>query len=247
MNPVLQFINKGDYSFDEGVAVLCYYSSNGGVNSYIIRRRDKRALDAELARLAHNPYLRAPGNRPMPACLAGSKVDAPKKREIEAKPAAEHAEKPVQEDTVTFLDLKRHETYKPEDLPTPMLKELWMKNRDEWKELQYCHAQMKQANSDAGRADWRRKLIEHQESLKERWQLFDKEMERVKAQASAPTLDEDYNPFNDRSYVSKALKKKEWSDEYKVKIQQKVDTLIGHGVSIKDETVQRLRERGIAL
>jgi hypothetical protein len=247
MNPVLQFINKGDYSFDDGVAVLCYYSSNGGINSYIIRRRDKRALASELAKLAHNPYLRPLGNRPMPACLAATKDEPQKAKEGDAKPASGQADESGHAEIVTFLDLKRHETYKPEDLPTPMLKELWMKNRDEWKELQYCHAQMKQANSDAGRADWRRKLIEHQESLKERWQLFDKEMERVKAQASAPTLDEDYNPFNDRSYVSKALKKKEWSDEYKVKIQQKVDTLIGHGVSIKDETVQRLRERGIAL
>ena len=105
---------------------------------------------------------------------------------------------------------------------------------------------MKQANSYARLADWRAKLLEHQESVRGRWKLFDEEMARVKADKPA-TENDGYDPFNDRSCVSKALKKAKWSDEYKVKIQRKVDALLAHDIPIKDETLGRLRERGITV
>lgn len=154
-----------------------------------------------------------------------------------------------EDDFVSFTDLKRHETYKPEDLPTPMLKELWEKNRDEYKELQHCHTQMKQANSDAGRADWRNKVIAHRESISKRWKLFDEEMERVNTEkaAEADTQQKAYNPLNDRAYISKSLKKEEWDDARKLEVQHRVDALLQHNQTITEETKKALRERGITI
>lgn len=154
-----------------------------------------------------------------------------------------------EDDFVSFTDLKRHETYKPEDLPTPMLKELWEKNRDEYKELQHCHAQMKQANSDAGRADWRNKVIALRESISKRWKLFDEEMERVNTEkaAEADTQQKAYNPLNDRAYISKSLKKAEWDDARKLEVQHRVDALLQHNQTISEETKKALRERGITI
>jgi hypothetical protein len=173
------------------------------------------------------------------------------KRRVQESEKESNHESPNEEDAdiVSFLDLKRHETYKPEELPTPMLKELWEKNRDEYKELQHCHTQMKQANSDAGRADWRNKLLALRKSLSERWKLFDEEMERVNAEkaAQADTQQKAYNPLNDRAYISKSLKKEAWDDARKLEVQHRVDALLQHNQTISEETRKALKERGITI
>lgn len=250
-NPVLKFLQEHEqngYTFDEGVAVLLAYSAKANVNGFILARRDRRHLAAELGRLAHVPNLKALPGRTVPA----TEPKAPKPKNGEnVQETGNRPETPgpgdrEDEDPVTFLDLHRHETYNPEDLPTPMLKELWMKNRDDYKELQHCHQQMKQANSDAGRAEWRDRVVTLRETIRKRWELFDSEMEACKQTQPADEND-GYDPFNDRSYVSKALKKAAWSDEYKVKIQRRVDSLLSHNVPITDDTLERLRERGITV
>jgi hypothetical protein len=253
MNPVLEFLQKHpDYSFDEGVAVLLRYSANRGVNTFIMSRRDRMHLRNELNRLAHIPNL-----RPLPGMEEPkSNENEPKSNENEPKsdenePKSDENSQKVEttaaddDDTVTYLDLKRHEQYDPDKLP-PTLKELWLKNRDEYKELQYCHAQMKQANSDAGRADWRKQVFEHRESLQERWKLFDEEKARLEAEAKTDTTEETaYNPLNDRAYISKAMKQADWDDARKLEVQHRVDALLKHNIPISDETVQRLKDRGI--
>ena len=150
------------------------------------------------------------------------------------------------DDTVTYLDLNRHEREDPDKLP-PTLKELWLKNRDEYKELQYCHAQMKQANSDAGRADWRQQVFAHRESIQARWKLFDEEKARL-AEAEQPAQEKPaYNPGNDRSYITNALKKETWTDKMKLEVQRRVEKLLSNNIPITEETLQRLKERGISI
>lgn len=151
------------------------------------------------------------------------------------------------DDTVTYLDLNRHEREDPDKLP-PNLKELWLKNRDEYKELQYCHAQMKQANSDAGRADWRQQVFAHRESIQERWKLFDEEKARLAAEAEPAAQEKPaYNPGNDRSYITNALKKETWTDKMKLEVQRRVEKLLSNNIPITEETLQRLKERGISI
>ena len=262
MNKVLEFLQKHpDYSFDEGVAVLLRYSANRGVNTFITVRRDRQHLRNELNRLAHIPNL-----RPLPG------MEEPKSETIEPKeetnePKSETTE-PKEETTepksdessqkegtdvadedniVTYLDLNRHERIDPDTLP-PTLKELWLKNRDEYKELQYCHAQMKQANSDAGRADWRKQVFDHRDSLKARWKLYDEEKARLAAEAEKTAKEKPaYNPGNDRSYITNALKKETWTDKMKLEVQRRVETLLSNNIPITEETLQRLKERGISI
>lgn len=262
MNPVLQFLQTHDgYSFDEGVAVLLRYSSNAFTNRMIMCRRDRRHLASELSRLAHIPNLRAlPGREePVPPTeTIEPKVETnepisetiePKSDKIEPKSDESSQNEGTgdadESDITTYLDLKRYEQYDPEKLP-PTLRELWLKNRDEFKELKYCHAQMKQANSDAGRAEWRKKLFDLRASIKKRWKLFEEEKARLEEEAK-PTEPKEYNPFNDRSYIAKALKKEKWADEMKIEVQKRTNALIGHNIPIKEETLQRLKERGISI
>lgn len=250
MNKVLEFLQQNpDYSFDEGVAVLLRYSANRGVNTFITVRRDSKHLRNELNRLAHIPNLRPlPGmEEPKPVVKQPTEETQPSEGKTEVK--EDGTKESDEDDFVSFTSLKRHETYKPEDLPTPMLKELWEKNRDEYKELQHCHTQMKQANSDAGRADWRNKVIAHRESISKRWKLFDEEMERVNTEkaAEADTQQKAYNPLNDRAYISKSLKKEEWDDARKLEVQHRVDALLQHNQTITEETKKALRERGITI
>lgn len=270
MNKVLEFLQKHpDYSFDEGVAVLLRYSANRGVNTFITMRRDRQHLRNELNRLAHIPNLRPlPGREePKPTVEEPAPVEEPTEpkpeketepepeKETESEPEKETEPEPEKEpepepekdddDTVNYLDLNRHEREDPDKLP-PTLKELWLKNRDEYKELQYCHAQMKQANSDAGRADWRKQVFEHRESIQARWKLFDEEKARLAAEAKTDAQEETaYNPLNDRAYISKAMKQADWDDARKLEVQHRVDALLKHNIPISDETVQRLKDRGI--
>ena len=227
--------------------MLLRYSANGGVNGFILRRRDRKHLRNELNRLAHIPNLRPLPGREEPK----SNENEPKSNENEPKSNEDSPKEGTtaddEDDTVTYLDLNRHEREDPDKLP-PTLKELWLKNRDEYKELQYCHAQMKQANSDAGRADWRRQVFEHRESIQKRWQLFDEEKARLAADAGqTETEDAAYNPNNDRAYISKALKKDDWDDALKLEVQHRVDALLKHNIPVSDETIQRLKERGISI
>lgn len=262
MNPILKFLQEHpDYSFDEGVAVLLRYSANRGVNTFITVRRDRQHLRNELNRLAHIPNLRPlPGREePKPTVKepeppqepTQEKDPEPKPDENEPKPDESSQKEGTtaadEDDTVTYLDLNRHEREDPDKLP-PTLKELWLKNRDEYKELQYCHAQMKQANSDAGRADWRKQVFEHRESIQARWKLFDEEKARLAAEAEQTAQEKPaYNPSNDRSYITKALNKETWTDKMKLEVQHRVETLLSNNIPITEETLQRLKERGISI
>lgn len=253
MNKVLEFLQKHpDYSFDEGVAVLLRYSANRGVNTFITVRRDRQHLRNELNRLAHIPNLRPlPGMEEVETKTAKVETNEPKAETNEPNPD-ESSQKEGTDDAddsevVTYLDLNRHEREDPDKLP-PTLKELWLKNRDEYKELQYCHAQMKQANSDAGRADWRKQVFEHRESIQARWKLFDEEKARLAAEAEPAAQEKPaYNPSNDRSYITNALKKETWTDKMKLEVQRRVEKLLSNSIPITEETLQRLKERGISI
>lgn len=265
MNPIREFLDRGDYSFDEGVAVLLCFSSNRGVNDFIVNSRDKKHLHYELARLARHPRLDPIPGRKLPDCLA-KKADAPAVVEP-AEPAAPAVTEPIsptpavddtdtdddEEDTTTFLDLQHHQNTRLEDMPTPLTRELWLKNSDEYKELQHNHQMMKQANSDAGRAEWRSKVHQLSQSIKNRWKLIDEEIERYKAEAEAKAKAEQsekkpaFNPINCRAYISKALDKEEWDDTLKVEVQRRVDELLANNQVIGKKTRERLAERGITL
>ncbi len=249
MNPVLEFLQSNDgYSFNEGVAVLLAYSTNANVNNIITKRRDRKALHMELVRLAHIPNLRQLPGVSTPAITAkkeqgnGTEKETEKDKQRTPVVRIEKKESP----TVTQLDLERHKQYDPDKLP-PQLKDLWLKNQEEFRELKYCHAQMKLANSDAGRAEWREKIIDLRDSLTERWKLFDYEIENLAKKESQTQGEEQYNPVNHRSNITKALKAESWSDERKIKVQHWVDELINHGYSFKPETEQKLKDRGITI
>ncbi len=88
-------------------------------------------------------------------------------------------------------------------------------------------------------------LIIEGDQCRERWRLFDEEKQRLANEASEPVEEQSYNPFNDRAYINKHLKKAKWSDEVKLNVQRKVDALLSNQVPVKSETLERLRERGI--
>lgn len=271
MNQVREFLEKGDYSFEEGVAVLLCFSNNRGVNDFIVNSRDKKHLHYELARLARHPRLDPIPGRKLPDCLT-KKAAAPKVEEP-AEPATHAATEQTpqvptvddtdtadsEEDTTTFLDLQHHKYTRLEDMPTPLTKELWVKNSDEYKELQHCHQMMKEANSDAGRADWRKKVHQLSQSIKDRWKLIDSEIERYQTEAEAKAKAEAeaeakpgekkpaFNPINARAYISKALKEENWDDALKVEVQLRVDELLANDVTIGKDTRKRLAEHGITL
>ena len=95
-NPVLQFLQRGSYTFDEGMAVLLTFSNNGGVTNFIQRRRDKKALQMELVKLAHVPRLTPLPGREMPSFL--QERPAKEEKPQEKPKAPEQAPSPKKEE-----------------------------------------------------------------------------------------------------------------------------------------------------
>lgn len=156
------------------------------------------------------------------------------------------------EEVVTYESLERHNKTTIDEMPTDYLKDLWLKNREEYKELQYSHSQMKLANSDVGRAEWREKVVALAKSIKERWSLIDKEIAKLQAEkehsenALEPQEQQKQINFNSyRSYISKALNKKKLSDSQVVEVKKRVAVLLANNVPIFSETMEKLKAKGL--
>lgn len=238
MNPVKKFLEENDgYTFEEGVAVLRRYGNNPGVLSFVERRHDKDTLDYELRRLSC--FMRMPWVSDLP-------TDKPVKVAVANAPKENRASRPVGRAAVTFKDLNHRSNTRLEDMPTELTRDLWCKNRDEYKELAAWHEKMKAANSDAGRSECRGCVLSLEESIAERWRIIDSEIERIRKQQEGLRESAEINVGNCRSYIAKALKAKKITEAKLVELQRRVDALLAAGETFNPETVERLKSAGIS-
>lgn len=233
MNEVSDFLSSHpSYSFEEGFALIRKYDTNPGVISFLEQRRDMNHLGYELGRLARHPILMpVPGyQEPTPAVetQAANKVRKPKKE--------------VKQDIIKWEDLKqRHENTKYDDMPTDYLKGIWKENQSLYKELRYVHSQMKQANSDAGRADWRQKMLEIDGKLRTNWKTIDEEISRLNSGDGASD-DDGFKESTCRSYITRKLGKKNLTANDIVEIRRRYELLVKHNCIVSDETTNKLKE-----
>ena len=246
-NPVRAFLEKGDYSFSEGVAVLLLYGSNERLNRSIEASRDKRRLHYELCQLSHHPNLKPRRSaRSVSSAIGNRKACSVVQAKAETRNRKTQEKTQPHNSTVSYATLKHHENTKFEDMPTKVLQELWLKNRDEYKEFQHCHQMMKEANSDVGRADWRRQVDEHWHAIRKRWRLIDEGIADFEARKKGET-EEEINIGSYRSDICKLLKKSKLTDAQRLRLQLRVTALVELDVPIAEKTLERLKAIGIEI
>ena len=140
MEEIKQWLSGENPDFGQGLNLLEKYSRNRSIVAFIRRRKEMQFLVYELTKLSKIPAL---------------KVN-PHWRSTTPISAAVEVKKVVIDDR----KIKR------EDL-APAFQEVYDKNVADYKELRILHEKMKQANSDAGRAEFRERIVKINEAINE--------------------------------------------------------------------------------
>ncbi len=240
MNEVRDFLqNNKNFSFNDGFSLLERYCANFSVVSFISRKRDINYLRYELAKLARMPKLRT---------INGVRVIETEQRQNQAAEELQEqvsltAKKSTDEpEVVRWNDIKHHENTKYEDMPTDYLKRIYIKNRDDYKELQYAHLRMKIAKNDADRAEWRKTVLDLADLIDKNWKIIDDEIHRISGSGHDESI---FKETTCRSYISKKLSKKNLKPEDVVEIRKRFEQLKSHGCAISEETIKKLQNIGV--
>ena len=227
MNEIKEFLQNQSFSFDKGLALLKKYDPNPGVVSFIEQRKDERHLRYELGRLSRNTHL-----KPVPGYVE-------RKAQEEAPSFAEPASEDNSPMVVKYEDLKqRHQNTKFDDMPNDYLKDIYKKNQALYKDLQYAHSQMKLANSDAGRADWRKKVLDCAAQVRDNWRIIDDEITRLN---TGKQTEGEFKESTCRAFISNKLRKKAITPEDIIEVRKRVEMLQQHGCVFKPETEEKLK------
>lgn len=205
MDEVQQWLAEENPNFDKGFSLFSKFSKNQSLISYIGRRRDMAMLRYNLDKMCSIPFQ----NR---TYRQGSSI---------APPPAH----------VVIVDERK---VNRDDLPEQM-RALYDSNVSDYKEMRALHEKMKQANSDAGRAEFREKITKLNTKIKRRWEIID----------SGKLPSEQNSKINSaRAYLSKMLKKEELTEAQRSLMKEKYELIKSSGESLKPETIKKLQERG---
>jgi hypothetical protein len=212
MEEIRNWLSMENPDFDQGFQLLGLYYRNQSLINYIGRKRHMEMLTYELKKMAStNAVL-----KPNPHMIAKANMQ----------------QTPVQQKVVVVDDRKVNR----EDLPEEM-KKVYDLIVDDYKELRILHEKMKMANSDAGRGEFREKIIKLNQKIKKRWEIIDtgKFPEETKGTANINSA---------RAYISKMMKKADLTPGQRELIKEKLNIIITAGDTLKPETLQKLKEKG---
>jgi hypothetical protein len=225
MNEIQSYLNGQNPDFDQGFALFCKYSRNQSLMKYIGRKRDMAKLLYQLEKFSI--YL----PKPNPFQKTNISMFAQDSFSIVTE-KVQHVE--IQ-NFKTYDDRKTKRSELPEEY-----QKLYDENIDDYKILRSFHEKMKLSNSDAGRADFRVKIIALDKKIKVRWKTIDEYLKN-KNQEKSLTI----NVNTQRAYISKMLKKEILTEEQIIKLKQRVKELIDAGGILSEDTLKRLRKRSL--
>lgn len=236
MNEVKQILEKGKIDFATGLALLKKYCDNEGIISLVEKKRNLQYLTFELKRLARKPHLK-PNRHYVDLDL--TVLDGPS-----------HNDEPKGEDDgdkiVDWHKLEHYQNTKYDDMPNDFCKKIYKENMDLYKELQHNHQQVKLANSDEGRAAFRKEVLRLDEAITSNWKIIDDEIASLKSDSEnndSPV--EDVKESTLRSRITRALKKETLSNEELVELRSNFAIALQKELKFSDETNAKLKELGV--
>lgn len=261
MNPVVTFLTtRNGYTFEEGVAVLAMYTKDRFAVERVSRSRNIRLLNQELKKLAHIPGLKPANGASAPAVTKES-VSVPKEEivhevpEIVEPPKVATSEETSEEtseakDNVTFAQLQHYKFTRYEDMPTPETQQLWLRNNDRWHRKIDLFAKMKLLPEGDELAKVRKDLVKLSREHREAWKLIDEKCrefyaQKEKAEQTTEPEKPSFNISTYRTYICEKANLETLTDKQFLEVQRRVDAMAQAGIALSEETLKKLRAKGI--
>lgn len=266
MNPVVNFLTtRKGYTFEEGVAFFAKFTANRFAVERVRRSRDMRLLQQELKKLAH-----IPGLKPVNGC----QVDVPKEAVSvptpnETVPTPEEPVSNVPEivepliekvveniesevttkDNVTYAELQHYKFTRFDDMPTTETQQLWQRNNDRWHRKIDLFAKMKLLPEGDELKAVRKELIEVSREHRACWKLIDQKCrefyeQKEKADKAESPLP-NFNISTYRTYICEKANLEKLTDQQFLEVQHRVDAMLQAGIALSEETLKKLRAKGI--
>ena len=274
MNPVVTFLTtRNGYTFEEGVAVLAMYTKDRFAVERVSRSRNIRLLNQELKKLAHIPGLKPVNgcqvdvpkeavpvpkteenvpipseNVPKPEGIVPRPTESvPKQAEI--VPENSQLREPEAKDNVTYADLQHYKFTRFDDMPTTETQQLWQRNNDRWHQKIALFEKMKMLPEGEELAKVRKELVELSREHREGWKLIDEKCreffeQNAKAEESEPAKP-NFNISTYRTYICEKANLEKLTDKQFLEVQHRVDAMAQAGIAISEETLKKLRAKGI--
>ena len=261
-NPVVQFLTtRNGYTFEEGVAVLMMYTKDRNAVERVRRSGDIRLLQHELKKLAHVPGLKPVNGNTAPivpietVSVPNPPESVPKTEEI--VPKAPETEQPVEttedqgevsegEKNTTFAELNHYKFTRYEDMPTAETQQLWLRNNDRWHAKLDLFTKMKQLPEGEELAKARKELVELGRAHREGWKLIDEKCREFYAKKDNPENDKpSFNISTYRTYICEKANLETLTDKQFLEVQRRVDAMAAAGIALSEETLKKLRAKGI--
>lgn len=248
MNPVVDFLTTRDgYTFEEGVAVFARYCKDRYAVERVKRSHNMAMLSQELKKLAHVPGLNVPNAVTKP----NENVSKPAESVPEPAESVPNAVQNVPADDdrhVAYADLKHHKYTRYDDMPTPETQQLWLRNNDRWHRKLDIFAKMKLMEEGDELAHVRNELVELSRGHRDCWNLIDELCEKFYSEKDDNNHlpKQKFNVSTYRSYICKKLKCESLTDKQLVELQHRVSEMLDAKVSIDEDTLKKLREKGIS-
>lgn len=176
----------------------------------------------------------------------------------ETNPKSDESSSDSEDDTDIILtkeDLAAHKYTRLDQMPNELTRTLWLKKQDLYRGMQQYHLKMRNVEPgeehDEERAQYREKVLELDAKIDSYWERIDAEIERLATGQEREDKKEDkeehpdFNVSTYRSYISKAVRKKELSAAQLAELQHRVDAMVSAKMDIAPETIEKLKALGI--
>lgn len=169
--------------------------------------------------------------------------------------ASTEADNDETEIILTKEDLSGHKYTRLDQMPNDLCRTLWLKRQDVYREMQQAHLKMRSVpegeEHNEERAKWRNEVLRLDAENDNYWQQIDAEIERFTAENERADEKADkeeqpgFNVSTYRSYISKAVRKKELSAAQLSELQHRVDAMLAAKLEFDTETIGKLKGLGI--
>ena len=177
---------------------------------------------------------------------------------------------------LTEIDIRTHKYTRYDQMPNDLTRKLYLEKEGLFHEMQQNHLKMRQVpegeDHNEERAKYRAEVLRLDVEIDKKWKLIDAEIERFmsnperadKKADNLPPLEGvpqsgggvatpsvkaagEFDISTYRSYISKALRKKQLTPAQLVELQRRVDALLDAHIEIKPETLAKLKAKGVTV
>lgn len=225
------YLNEQEPDFIAGFRLFCKYSRNESLMSWIGRKHDTERLLYELKKLNDFPAVSPNPREEINLARYGVNL-SPETLSGEISPTSEEDN----DNFRVFDDRRRRRSELPEDL-----QKVFDDIASDYKLRRAYHEKMKLATTDVDRATLRASILETQERIIASWKPIDEFFSKK----SKEKVEGEFKEISCRSYISKALNAKKISESTVEGVKIRLKALQEHNCPISDETMQRLKEKGL--